>query len=141
MGWSDRLKGATPTCAERGSYPAAQYAEYARRAGAQGFVGKDADVKDLLRAIRRVLAGGTSFPGRQRGLRETAPANDPFAVLSRREAEVLQGLLSGASLLEIAGSLGVSAQTVTTYRRRLLDKLGVRSNVELAALATRHGHL
>lgn len=123
-------------------YPASQYVDYARRAGAQGFVGKDEDATALLRAIRRVLTGGTAFPGRQGaghgGRGGTDPA-DPFAVLSRREAEVLRGLLRGDSLVDIAARLGIGAKSVTTYRHRLLQKLGVKSNAELAALAARHG--
>jgi DNA-binding NarL/FixJ family response regulator len=121
-------------------YPAEPYAEHARRAGAQGFVSKDADSPELLRAIRRVLAGGTSFPARRRA----APPNgsgDPFARLSARELEVMNGLLGGSSLLQIAAGAGITPKSVTTYRRRLLDKLGVRSNAELATLAARYGKL
>lgn len=121
-------------------YPAEPYAEHARRAGAQGFVSKDADSPELLRAIRRVLAGGTSFPVRRRA----APLNgsgDPFARLSARELEVMNGLLGGSSLLQIAAGAGITPKSVTTYRRRLLDKLGVRSNAELATLAARYGKL
>ncbi len=115
-------------------HPAEQYADYARRHGAQGFVGKDEDEGKLLRAIRRVLDGGTAFP---RG-RSPAATDSPFAALSRREAEVMRGLLRGEPLATIADRLGVGAKSISTYRRRLLDKLGVASNVELAALAARH---
>ncbi len=122
-------------------YPASQYVDYARRAGAQGFVGKDADTETLVRAVRRILAGGTAFPGRRRANHGAAVAADPFAVLSRRESEVMRGLLRGAPLVEIAQRLGIGAKSVTTYRRRILEKLGLRSNAELAALAARHGEI
>lgn len=115
-------------------HPAGQYADYARRHGAQGFVGKDEDAGALLRAIRRVLDGGTAFP---RGRRPSV-ADSPFAALSRREAEVMRGLLRGDPLAAIGERLGVGAKSISTYRRRLLDKLGVASNAELAALAARH---
>lgn len=120
-------------------YSASQYVEYARQAGAQGFVGKDADEGDLLRAIRRIIAGGSSFPARYR----TVPAsgNDLFNTLSRREFEVMQDLVAGTSIVEIAEKLGVSSQSVTTYRRRLLEKLGVKSNAELVSLAILHGQI
>jgi len=124
-------------------YSASQYVDYARQAGAQGFVGKDADEADLLRAIRRILAGGTCFPARHRvdpGASATA-GNDPFTSLSRREFEVMQALAGGTSILDIATRLGVSPQTVTTYRRRLLEKLEVRSNAELVALAILHNQI
>lgn len=53
----------------------------------------------------------------------------------------MAGLIRGDSLEDIANSLGVSAKSVTTYRRRLLDKLGVHSNAELAAQAARRDRL
>lgn len=119
-------------------HPAAQYADYARRLGAQGFLNKDADGKAVLAAMLRVIAGGAAFPPRLRAV-SVPGEGDPFACLSRRESEVLAGLLRGASLEDIARTLGVGAKSVTTYRRRLLDKLGVRSNAELVTLAARHG--
>jgi DNA-binding NarL/FixJ family response regulator len=66
--------------------------------------------------------------------------DDLIKALSRRELEVMQGLISGTSIVEIAETLGVSSQSVTTYRRRLLEKLGVEGNAELIALAILHGY-
>ncbi len=122
-------------------YPANQYVDYARRAGAQGFVGKEADEATLLRAVRRILAGSSSFTVRHRTARDEKTDDDPFKRLSRREFEVMQALASGTSILDIAAGLGISAQSVTTYRRRLLEKLEISSNAELATLAERHGFL
>ena len=116
-------------------HPAYRYADDARRNGAQGFVSKSATSSELLRAIQRILDGGTCFPRR---LSSSAYQVGPFASLSQREIEVMRGLLRGDTLEHIALSLGIGAKSVTTYRRRLLDKLGVHSNVELAALAARH---
>jgi DNA-binding NarL/FixJ family response regulator len=121
-------------------YSASQYVDYAKRAGAQGFVGKDADEAELLRAIRRIVAGGKSFPGQQSEASKTMAGDDLIKALSRRELEVMQGLISGTSIVEIAETLGVSSQSVTTYRRRLLEKLGVEGNAELIALAILHGY-
>lgn len=121
-------------------YPAAQYLDYARRAGAQGFVSKSARSEDLLHIVRQILAGRSGYTRAQRALPMPAVPNDPFATLSRRETEVMRGLLRGASLHDIAQEIGVGAKSVSTYRRRLLDKLGVKSNAELATLAARHGH-
>ncbi|MBL8494114.1 MAG: response regulator transcription factor [Rhodocyclaceae bacterium] len=125
-------------------YPPEQYLDYARRAGAQGFVSKSADSAELVQAIRRIAAGGTSFPRRvQSGHQPNDPtrsgSGNPFDHLSRREIEVMQGLLQGDSLVQIATTLDVSAKSVSTYRRRILDKLDVHSNAELAALAALHG--
>lgn len=120
--------------------PPDQYLEYARRAGAQGFVGKDASLAELLGAARRILAGGTAFAdARGEGL-DSGPDETPFARISRRESEVLHGLLRGDTLLQISARLNISANSVTTYRRRLFEKLGVRNNAELVALSVRHGY-
>jgi len=120
--------------------PADQYLEYARHAGAQGFVGKDASLAELLGAARCILAGGTAFAVPNGEGIDSGAVGTPFARISRREAEVLQGLLHGDTLLQISERLAISANSVTTYRRRLLDKLAVRNNAELVALAVRHGY-
>lgn len=119
-------------------HPPAQYADYARRQGAQGILGKDADATTLLNALLKILSGGVCFPSVPR-IARAGQTDDPFALLSEREVEVMAGLLRGETLHAIAQTLGIGPKSVTTYRRRLLDKLGARSNVELAALATRHG--
>jgi two-component system, NarL family, invasion response regulator UvrY len=121
-------------------YPPDQYIDYVRRAGAQGFVGKGADTGDLLRAVRQIRSGGTCFPDR-RSARERMTDEAPFEWLSRRESDVLRGLVAGVSLIDIAANLGLNPRTVTTYRRRLLEKLGVTSNAELVALAMRQGRI
>lgn len=107
--------------------PAPQYAAYVRRAGGQGLVGKESDEHTVLAAMRCVLDGGTTFPTRAAAPRRTAGA----LALSARESQVLQGLVEGLSLVAIAAGLGIGVPSVTTYRRRLLDKLGVTSNAEL----------
>jgi DNA-binding NarL/FixJ family response regulator len=119
-------------------YPAAQYAAYARKAGAQGFVGKEASAGELLKAVDLVLAGGSSFV--QGHDARVQSASGPFQTLSARERQVLQGLLVGTSLQELSVSLQVSTKTLSTYRSRLLKKLGVQNNAELLALAILHGY-
>jgi DNA-binding NarL/FixJ family response regulator len=121
------------------TYGASQYVEHARKVGAQGFVAKSESSGEVLRSIREVLAGREAFPAGGSVRAEPGPEGNPFAGLSRRESEVMRGLLLGHSLQRIAEDLAIGAKSVTTYRRRLLDKLGVQSNVELAALAARHG--
>ncbi|SDH99242.1 response regulator transcription factor [Propionivibrio dicarboxylicus] len=116
-------------------YPPDQYVPYIRKAGAQGFIGKDAEEKTLLAAIRKILAGNVFFPSlttpRHRSV--NTPIRE-LPTLSSRENEVLNQLLRGTPLVDIAAELGISPQSVTTYRRRLLDKLGVKNNVDLIRL-------
>jgi DNA-binding NarL/FixJ family response regulator len=120
-------------------YPAAQYAAFAKKAGAQGFVGKEADSAELLQAVRQVLAGGQWFTPRPASPRLGGVAQEAFGALSPREQQVFQGLLAGTSLLDLAQGMGLSTKTLSTYRTRLLAKLGVRNNAELVALAICHG--
>jgi DNA-binding NarL/FixJ family response regulator len=119
-------------------YPAAQYAAFAKKAGAQGFVGKEASAGELLQAVYQVLAGGSSFPPGAAGAGRTV--HGTFQTLSPRESQVLKGLLAGTSLQDLSGTLQVSTKTLSTYRARLLNKLGVQSNAELVALAICHGY-
>lgn len=115
--------------------PVAQYTAYMRRAGAQGVVSKAADAPALLQAVDTVLAGGTAFPAaNDDGAGNARGRAGKATTLSPREAEVMQGLLDGHSLVAIAAELGISVPTATTYRRRVLDKLGVASNAELIRL-------
>lgn len=134
-----RAEGVTLPVLFFSMHPASQYVAYLRRVGAHGFIGKEADEKSLLVAIRQVLSGGTSFPTLATA-RATNPARSAIddVALSRRESEVAQCLLRGKPLKVIATELGISAQSVTTYRRRVLDKLGVRNNAELIGLLS-HG--
>lgn len=120
-------------------YPAAQYAGLARKAGAQGFLGKEAHGAELLQAVDLVLAGGSCFSQRRQPGRPSDPVAQAFHALSPRELQVMRGLLNGASLLSMAQRLELSTKTLSTYRARVLSKLGVRSNAELVALAVCHG--
>lgn len=118
-------------------YSAGQYADYVRRSGGQGFLSKDASAEMVIGALRCALAGGYWFPSPAAG--SNWEPTSPFAVLSAREREVMFGLLRGTPCSEIAVALGLSPKSVGTYRRRLLDKLGVASNAEMVTLAARNG--
>jgi len=122
-------------------YPAAQFGDFVRRAGAQAFVTKDVESATLLQVVRRVLAGDRAFAVADLSGVAHDDDPDPFLKLSSREFDVMQGLLRGESLLQIAGQMGIGGKSVSTYRSRLLVKLGLTSNVELAALAARKGYL
>ncbi len=116
------------------------------RAGASGYILKDAGFDELLSAIPRV-AQGQIVLGRalvdsivqdyvQLVSREDEGA---FQVLSPREREVLQLLAEGHSTQEIALRLRVSPKTIETHRKQVMDKLGLRSVAELTKYAIREG--
>jgi DNA-binding NarL/FixJ family response regulator len=115
--------------------PPRQYIPHLKSGGAQGFVGKDEDEQTLLVAMRSVMGGGTYFPRGPTQRQEflyTPPGI--LSKLSSREAVLVQAILAGKPLVLLAQELGISAQSVGTYRRRVLDKLGVANNAELIGL-------
>lgn len=123
-------------------YPEEQYALIAIEGGANGYLSKDRDAAELLQAIRTAAAGGKYLsPGVAVQLL-TRPRNEgnqaPHLGLSARELEILHLIVRGVSLTEIGEKLFLSVKTISTYRSRLLSKLGVDSNAELVRYALRH---
>lgn len=119
------------------SLPAETYAPRAMRGGAAAFFSKEADIRQLLPLCQLVLQGYDCFPHASLiGL--TTPASpspdDPLTSLSDREMTVLRYLASGLSNKDIAERLLLSNKTVSTYKRRLLDKLQQDSIEGLADL-------
>ena len=125
------------------AYPEDQLAVRALEAGAAGYVTKQSANEDLVLALKKVLAGGSyispalaeKIAGRMRRGLETAP----HETLSPREFEVMTRLAAGRSLTEIADELALSVKTVSTFRSRVLKKLGLQNNVELAHYAAERG--
>lgn len=126
------------TAHDAGPYPA-----HALRAGAMGYVHKGADRGELIEAIRatqlgrryicadivhRVALTGLDGAGR-----------DPFDGLTQRELEVLRRVLDGQRSSRIAEELRLSPKTVSTYRVRLYQRLGVRNEAELTRVAVDYG--
>jgi len=111
-------------------YP--QYAAFAYRSGAAGFVVKTAPTAELIEAIRRVAAGGLHFSSR--------PDLGTLA-LSGRERDVLEHVVDGRSNDEIGGELGITTRTVEAHLTRLFERFDVRSRTELAMRAVREGWL
>lgn len=129
------------------TYPDRQYAVRSLKLGAAGYLNKSADAEQLTEAIRRVasgklfitpsvaelLAAALGAPGAGDGA-EDKPLHER---LSHREYQVFRLLAAGRSVGEIAEQLVLAANTVSTYRARILDKTGVRNDVELALYAMR----
>lgn len=120
----------------------------ALRAGASGFLLKDARPAELASAIRSIAAGDSLIaPALTRSLigrfgdrlRPSAKDAAIFDALTARERDVLRLIAEGLSNAEIAGQLVISPETVKTYVSRILAKLGVRDRVQAVVLAHRLG--
>jgi two-component system, NarL family, invasion response regulator UvrY len=124
-------------------YPEERYALAMIRHGADGYLCKECRRDELINAVRTVAQGQRYVsPRMAQLLADEAAGGAPAAAhrqLSERELQVFLRLARGQSVSEISGDLCLSVKTVSTYRSRLLEKLGVASNAELAAYALRHG--
>ena len=113
------------------------------RLGAAGYVLKDAGAAELMLAIDTVSAGRRYF-GPQvadlalQALTSDAP-DDPFAILSPRERQIVTMVVNGLSSAAIGSQLHLSPKTVDTYRSRVMAKLGVSGVTSLVRLAVREG--
>ena len=118
-------------------YPSTQYAPQCLAAGAHGFLQKDSSMEDLLRAIRRVHTGHIYDEEGWLNQNKNQPTKKSVnrRSLSRREQEVLVHLAQGRSTVEISRFLGLSPNTIKTYRSRLLEKLGFRNEADLIRYA------
>ncbi len=123
-------------------HPEEEIAMRAIKTGADGYLNKDSVPGELIRAIRKVLAGGKYISN---SLAETLIfANNKDSgkalheELSEREFQVLCLLASGNTLSQIADKLSLSVKTISTYRSRILEKMNLRSNVELTHYAIKH---
>ncbi|WP_440995549.1 UvrY/SirA/GacA family response regulator transcription factor [Arhodomonas sp. SL1] len=113
-------------------------------AGAHGYVTKGCDEQEVVRAIRTVMAGQRYIGAdiaQQLAISGLEGSGSPFDRLSRRELEVMMMITEGYRSQEISDRLCLSPKTVSTYRYRLYEKLGVSSDVGLTRLAMRHGLL
>ncbi len=126
------------------TYPDRQYAVRSLKLGAAGYLNKSADSEQLTDAIRHVARGKlfiTPSVAEQLASAVGAGGADDKPLherLSQREFQVFQLLSRGASVGEIAEQLVLSSNTVSTYRARILEKTGVRNDVELALYAVQH---
>lgn len=126
------------------SYPEEHYATTLLRQGAAGYLGKDTDPEEIVRAIR-LVAGGRRYitPAVAEQLAAGLGADDRPAheKLSERELQVFLHLARGETVGQLAESLSLSVKTVSTYRSRVLEKMGLASNSELTYYALKHGLL
>ncbi len=116
------------------------------QAGAAGYLTKEADLEEVVQAIRKVHAGQRYISpeiAQQLALKNLTSDGDPSPVkqLSERELQVMLMITQGQKVQAISDKLHLSPKTVNSYRYRLFDKLQVSTDVELTHLALRHGML
>lgn len=119
-----------------------QYGKRVLRAGAAGYLSKESAPEELVKAVRKVLAGGLYISASlAEKLAVSLYAHTEAAAeerLSDRELEVLRMLASGRTNSQIAEELHLSTTTVSTYRARILEKLGMNTTAELMHYALTH---
>lgn len=124
-------------------FPEESYALAMIRNGANGYLCKDCEADELLRAIHIVSQGRRYVSERTAELLADEMSGERSVVLheglSDRELQVFLRLARGESVSDIARELNLSVKTISTYRSRLTEKLNVASNAELATYAMRHG--
>ncbi len=123
-------------------HPQEQYAIRAFKMGAAGYLSKDSTFEELALAIRKIAAGGkyisSSFAEK---MFFNTPEQDGAHLhdsLSEREFQVMIMLAKGRSVLEIAADLCISDKTVSTYRSRIMEKMGMKKNAYLTLYAIKN---
>ncbi|MCA6218004.1 response regulator transcription factor [Ideonella sp. B7] len=125
-------------------YPEDQYALRALKAGAHGYVNKGGDPAVLLQAVRTVAQGRKYITPEiaqllAENIGKDQESEAPHEKLSDRELQTLVMIASGKRLSDIATELTLSPKTVSVYRARVLEKLGLANNSELTVYAIRNG--
>jgi DNA-binding NarL/FixJ family response regulator len=120
-------------------HPEEQYAIRAIKAGAAGYLSKDAATQELTKAVQRVLQGRkyvSSFIS-EKLLSDLDSNSDklPHELLSEREFNVFKLIASGSSITQIADQLSIGVTTVSTHRARILLKMNMKTNADLTRYA------
>jgi DNA-binding NarL/FixJ family response regulator len=123
-------------------HPEEQYALRALRAGASGYLSKEGDSDLILPALRKVASGGVYISTNVAELlaSDVTPhfQEAPHKKLSDREFQVFDRIVQGVSLTDIAHELSLSIKTVSTHKSHILNKMNMRSHVDLLRYALEH---
>ncbi len=112
------------------------YGGRSRQLGAAGYISKGCSHSDLLKAFRRVLDGKNYF--KESASRKACRTSVLQENLSARELKVFLALAVGRRLIEIASELSLSAKTVSTYKRRVMNKRNLKSTADLVRYQIDH---
>lgn len=125
------------------TYAEDEYAVRVLKAGAMGFLTKQAAPQELISAIRKIHSGkkyvSVTLAEKLALMVGRETHQPPHEYLSQREFEVMCMIAEGKPLKEIAHDLGLSEKTISTYRARILEKMNMSKNIELARYALQHG--
>jgi len=123
-------------------HPESQFAVRVLKSGAAGYMTKESAPEELVGAIKKVLNGGryvSASLGEKLATYLSSDSQKPAQdLLSDREFQVLRLIASGKIVSEIAKELSLSVKTISTYRTRILEKMGLRNNAELMHYAMQH---
>jgi DNA-binding NarL/FixJ family response regulator len=122
-------------------HPENQFAVRVLKSGAAGYMTKESAPDELVGAVRKVLAGGRYVSNSlAENLAASLSVNQkaPQEKLSDREFQVLRLIASGKMVMDIARELSLSVKTISTYRSRILEKMGMKNNAELMHYAIQH---
>jgi len=137
-----RLRPKTPVLVLT-AYPEEQFAIRSFKLGASGYLTKQSATDALVTAVQRILAGGKYITASlaERLAVSLGGSDDqaPHEALSNRELQVLRLIAVGKSIKETAAELALSEKTVATYRTRISENAGLKTNVEIARYALKHG--
>ncbi len=120
------------------------YGKRVLQMGAKGFLNKDADEEEVLRALQMFLSGENYISRSLNNLLindlrktkiKTKPNENPFTNLSNREVEVTHHLLFGKGVKEISAKMNLHANTVVTYKNRVFEKLSIHNIIDLTNMA------
>jgi DNA-binding NarL/FixJ family response regulator len=124
-------------------YAEEQYAVNLLRAGAAGYLNKESASTQLVAAIRTVVRGRKFVSPALAQILANGVSGDSdrplHADLSKREFQIFCKLAAGAAVSKIAAELNLSVKTVSTYRTRVLEKMGMQTNADLTYYAIKHG--
>jgi len=125
-------------------HPEDQFAVRVLRAGGAGYLTKESAPQELVQAIKTILRGGKYITAQVAELlashvHQQTDENQPLhSTLSDREDQVFRLIAGGRTMTEISDQLSLSIKTVSTYRSRILEKLNLKTNADLARYAVQH---
>lgn len=126
-------------------FPEDQYAVRVLRAGAAGYITKESAPNQLVNAIRKTAEGGKFISPAVAEMLATSLESGfedlPHNTLSDHEFQVMTMMGTGKSVTEIAGELALSVKTITTYRARIFEKIGITYNAQLLSYIYKHNLL